>query len=284
MSKHSLSEIKTKYKSLTAKEKQLADFVLDHPEKAVAMSVSELAQAAGVVKSLVIRFCQSLGFSGYTEFRLSLSGELARNVQFNYIPYISPTDNSTDILDKVFSANIKTLHDTALGIDRKVLSEAVELLQSADNIYIYGIGTSAGIVTDFQYRLMQLGYTAFCFTDVAAMKVSTLNIKTGDVAFGISNSGRTVPTIDALNLAKQSGAKTICLTSYPDSEITHICDFPLIISSDEIQYPIEAISARIAHISVLDTISISLSAKDFDGAASRQAKSHDLINTIRYGG
>jgi len=112
MSKHSLSEIKTKYKSLTAKEKQLADFVLDNPEKAVKMSVSELAQAAGVVKSLVIRFCQSLGFSGYTEFRLSLSGELARNVQFNYIPYISPTDNSTDILDKVFSANIKTKYLT----------------------------------------------------------------------------------------------------------------------------------------------------------------------------
>lgn len=284
MNKHSLSKIKTEYKKLTAKEKQLADFVLKSPEAVVKMSVSELAEKAGVVKSLVIRFCQSLGFAGYTEFRLSLSGELARNVQFNYIPYISPEDNPTDILDKVFSANIKTLHDTALGINRKTLSKVVDLLGNAQNIYIYGIGTSSGIVTDFQYRLMQLGFTAFCFTDIASMKVSTLNIKPGDVAFGISNSGRTIATIDTLRLAKEKGAKTICLTGYPDSEITVSCDFPLVISTDEIQYPIEAISARIAHISVLDAISISLSAKDFEGAVNRQAQTHDLINTIRYGG
>lgn len=282
--KNCLAQIKTEYKNLTAKERQLADFVLKNYEAVVTMTIANLAEAAGVVKSLIIRFCQSLGFTGYSQFKLALSRELARNEQFNYTPYIDRNDKAPDILDKIFSANIKTLHDTAAGIDRKTLSEIVDLLGNAANIYIYGIGTSAGIVTDFQYRLMQLGYTAFCFTDVASMKVSTLNIRPGDVAIGISNSGRTVPTIDTLQLAKQSGAVTVCLTGYPKSKITKHSDYPLVIFTDEIHYPIEAISARIAHISVLDAISIALSAKNYDKAISRQAQTHDLIDTIRYGG
>lgn len=279
---HCLSLIKSKYDTLTQKEKKAADYILENAEKVVNMSISELAHNAGVVQSLIVRLCQSLGFSGYSKFKLSLSGELARNKEFNYVPYISPRDNSSDILDKIFSANIKTLHDTATGLDRSILSDAVELFFNAEHIYIYGIGTSAGIVNDFQYRLMQLGFTAFCFTDVISMKVSTMNINENDAAIGISNSGRTIATVEALQLAKEKGAKTVGLTSYPDSKITKCCDFPIVIQTDEIQYPIEAISARIAHISVLDAICVALSAKKYDNASIRAKQTRELINTVRF--
>lgn len=277
-----LATIKTRYDSLTAKEKQLADYILSNYEKIVAMSVGELSANAGVVKSVVIRCCKTLGFSGYSEFKIALAAELAKNKNFNYVPYISPKDNTGDVLDKIFSANIKTLHDTADRIDREVLSGLVEKLYSAKNIYIYGVGTSAGIVNDFQYRLMQLGYTAFCFTDVPSMKVSTMNIKSGDIAIGISNSGRTIATVDTLRLAGEQGAVTACITSHADSPITNASDYPLVIFTDEIQYPIEAISSRIAHISVLDAISISLSARKYDEAVERAAKTTVIIDTVRY--
>lgn len=277
-----LSTIKTEYNNLTAKEKTVADYILKNYEKVVTMTTAELADAAGVVKSVIVRCCQSLGFSGYAQLKLSLSRELARNEQFNYIPYIDAKDKPTDIMDKIFSANIKTLHDTIENLDKKMLENVVNLLEKANNIYIYGIGTSSGIVCDFQYRLMQLGYTAFCFTDISHMKVSTLNIKKGDVAIGISNSGRTMATVDTLKLARAKGAKTVCLTAYPNSEITEQSDYPIVIYTDEIQYPIEAISARIAHISVLDAITVSLSAKNYNFAIEYSAQTHDLINTVRY--
>ena len=128
---------------------------------------------------------------------------------------------------------------------------------------------------------MQLGFTSFCFTDVPSMKISTMNIKKGDVAIGISNSGRTVATIDALKLAKEQGAKIACITSYHKSPITQVCDYPIEVYTDEIQYPIEAISARIAHLSVIDALSISLSSKDYENALNRSKKAHELINTMR---
>lgn len=277
-----LSAIKINYNKLTNKEKELADYILQNYEEVVSMPTAELAERAGVVKSVIVRMCRALGFSGYAEFKLMLSRETVRNEQLNFTPYIDKTDAPEQILGKIFAANVKTLHDTAEGINKEIFTGAVGAFANAENIYIYGIGTSAGVVCDFQYRLMQLGFTAFCFTDVANMKVSTLNITKNDVAIGISNSGRTIATVESLAYAREKGAKTVCLTSYPDSEITKQSDFPLVIKTDEIQYPIEAISARIAHISVLDSIAVSLSAMHYDAAVERSVKTRDLIDTVRY--
>ena len=123
---------------------------------------------------------------------------------------------------------------------------------------------------------------SFFFNDVPAMKVSTMNIKPGDVAIGISHSGRTVATVDALKRAKEQGAKTVCITSYPESEITKICDYPIEIYSDEIQYPMEAISARIAHMSVTDALAVALSSENYEEAEKRAKKTYELVNTVRF--
>ncbi len=277
-----LPAIKAEYRNLTKKERQLADYVLENYESVVSMTASELSERAGVVKSLIVRFCRALGFSGYTEFKLMLSRELARNEQFNFTPYISREDSNEDIFKKIFSSNIKTLHDTLNGLDTDVFSKAVETLERAGNIYIYGVGTSAGIANDFQYRLTETGRTAFFFNDIVSMRVSALNIKEGDAAIGISHTGRTAATVDALKFAKEKGVKTVCVTSYPNSEITKYCDYPIVIKTDEIQYPIEAISARIALISVLDSLAVALSSKKYDEAVERSAENHDLIETLRY--
>lgn len=282
MQKLCLAVIKQKYEKLTAKERNVAEFILANYEDAVGLSISQLSDRAGVVKSVVVRFCKSLGFEGYSDFKVSLAAELAKNKDFNFVPYITRDDTAENVMEKIFSANIKTLHDTMKNIDRKMLGNIVESLYKAQNIYIYGVGTSAGIVNDFQYRLMLLGYTVFSFTDVPSMKVSTINIKKGDMAIGISNSGRTAATVDTLKLAAQAGAVTACITSFEDSEIMKVCDLPLTVFTDEIQYPIEAISARIAHISVLDSIAISLSAKDYEKAIERSAGTRNIMNTIRY--
>ena len=277
-----LTVIKQKYDSLTPVEKKIADYILLESQSVISMPVAEFAENAGVVKSAIIRCCKTLGFEGYSELKMSLAIELSKNKQLGFVPYIDKNDSVHAIVEKVFSANVKTLHDTAEEINISTVEKVVEAIDKSNVIYIYGIGTSAVIASDFQYRLTQVGYTAICFTDVPSMKVSTLNIKEGDLAFGVSNSGSTTATADALSLAKEMGAATACITSFPDSLITKICDLPLVISSDEIQYPIEAISSRIAQISLLDSIIISLSSKHYDDALERAKKTKDFVDRGRY--
>ena len=277
-----LLTIKNQYHTLTAAEQTIADYILQNSQEVIHMPIDALARNAGVAKSAIIRCCKSLGFDGYSDLKIALAMELSQHKKLNYNPYIDPQDDAGTILDKVFSANVKTLHDTSDKLNREVLQKAVDVLDKAGIIYIYAIGTSAGIANEFQYRLMQIGKTALCIQDVPTMKVSSLNIKEGDVAVGISHSGRTIATIEALQLAAAKGAETICITSYPKSEITKSSRLAIEIYSDEIDYPMEAISSRIAHLSVIDVLTIALSARNYDAALERARETHELVNTIRY--
>lgn len=277
-----LSLIRSKYSSFTAAEKKAADFVMKNRDRVISMSVAEFSEAANMAKSAVIRFCKSSGFDGFSDFKISLAMELSKNKKLNYTPYIYPDDTASDIFDKVFSANVKTLHDTAENIDREIIEKVINVLFNAKSIYIYGVGTSRAMAEDFQYRLMQLGKNAFCYSDVVSMKISALNITEDDVAIGISHSGRTVPTVEALSAAKDKGALTICLTSNHQSPITKQSALPIEVYTDEVEYPIEAISARIAHLSVIDAITTALSARNYDDTLQRSILSSKIIDTIRY--
>lgn len=278
-----LQLIRAQYDTLTGAEKRIADHVLQYSSDVVFMSVGQLAEHAQVARSAVIRFCKSLGFTGYTQLKLALAAELSKNKELNYTPYIYPNDSAELIMDKVFSANVKALHDTAAFLDKKAAGAVLDLMAKAENIYLYGIGTSASMVTELQYRLMQLGYNSFAFTDPPTMKVSTMNITARDLALGISHSGRTVATIDTLKLAGSAGAPAVCMTSYPGSPITCVCQEVLCVHSDEVQYPVEAMSAKIAQLSLIYALTTALSARNYEDTVRRSKCARDLVNTIRIG-
>lgn len=282
--KSCLQAIRHRYESLTAAEKKIADYILQNAERVMLMSIGELSESAGAAKSAVVRCCKSLGFEGYSQMKIALAAEMSRNKQLNYAPYIYPEDSVDTILDKVFSANVKAVHDTAEQLDRAAVKSALERISAAGSIYLYGVGTSAGAVLDFQYRLMQLGFSAFAFTDDSTMRVSTINIREGDVAIGISYSGRAVATIETMELARAAGAWTVCITGYPDSPITRVCHDPISVHSDEIQYPVEAMSAKIAQYSLIYAMTVALSAQNYEDTVLRAKRTRDLLDAIRLDG
>lgn len=276
-----LQTIRNHYDMLTPAEQRIADYILAHSETVTEMTTEQLAQASGAAKSAVIRCCQSLGFEGYAQLKRQLTVELSKNRQLNYVPYIYANDGAQTILEKVFSANVKALHDTLDHLNAAVMEQVLDRLQSAHQIFLYGVGTSASMVIELQYRLMLLGYSAFALTDPGTMKISTMNISSGDVALAISYSGRTIATKQALALAAKAGATTICITSYPQSPLALESQLPLCVYSDEVQYPVEAMSAKIAQLSLIYAMTTALSARTYNDTVLRAKRTRELINSIR---
>lgn len=276
-----LQTIRIRYDILTTTEKKIADYILLHQADIPEMSVGELADRSGTAKSAVIRCCKSLGFDGYTQLKLSLTAELSKHRQLNYAPYICPEDTPAQIIEKVFSANIKALHDTAEQLVQEQIEQILDLLANARHICLYGVGTSASMVTELQYRLMQLGYDAFAYTDPVSMRISTMNMDHRDVAIAISYRGQTAPTVHAMELAKETGAATVCITSFPDSPLAKLCSFPICIYPDEVQYPVEAMSAKIAQLSLIYALTTALSVRHYEDTVKRAKKTRALISAIR---
>jgi DNA-binding MurR/RpiR family transcriptional regulator len=197
------------------------------------------------------------------------------------MPAVSPEDDTRTIFDKVFQSGIKTLRDTLSMMDHQTVETAVKMLHEASRVEFYGVGTSATIATDAYFRLMRIGYPAGSATDSQIMRISAASLVPGQVAVGISHSGRAAETIDAMRLAKAQGAGTIVITSHRDSQICKYADLVLCVYSDESRYPVEAVSARLAHIAVLDAICVALAILNNERTTRHIHKMNELFGEIR---
>ena len=66
-------------------------------------------------------------------------------------------------------------------------------------IDVYGVGASAFVAMDFQQKLHRIGQVAFAWSDTHIALTSAALLQPGDVAIGISHTGVTTDTIDALD-------------------------------------------------------------------------------------
>lgn len=270
-----LASIRNLYDHLTKTERQIADYVLTNSEVVVNMNVAALSKAANVAGSAIIRFCKSIGYTGFSQFRLSLAMELASRPK-PLIPALSSTDSSQEITLKVFDSGLRTLQNTVSMLDFDILEQFVEKLISATRICVFGVGTSSPIAEDAQFRFLQLGYPASCYRDILFMPIAALNMKKGEVAIAISHSGQTESTLESLKLAKQQGAITAAITSYRSSPLAKISEFAITAYPDDINYPVQAVSARLAHICILDAITVILTLRGGE-KATELLKNRDLI-------
>lgn len=256
-----LSRIHNCYDSLTDTEKKIADTVFSSPKDAVKMTVKELAERSGTVPSAVVRFCKSIGATGFSDFKICLSAQLGSKTPTAEMLPVSEGDDPQQVFSKVFASGINTLEDTLSMIDFSQAESIVRLLQQAIRVVFFGVGTSSVIAMDAQYRFAQLGIATSACTDILFMNVTAANLKAGDIAVCISHSGNTKATVDAMRRAKKAGAATVAVSSFAHSRLAKESDYKLIAFSDDKNYPVEAVSARIAHICILDALMMSLAAK-----------------------
>lgn len=271
-----LAAIRNQYKYLARTGRMIADYVLANSGSVIHMNVARLAEASGTTGSAVIRFCKSIGYSGFSDFRLSLAMELA-DPSSPRLPVIRRTDTAAEVADKIFHASIQTMKNTLAMLDCQGLRAIAEQCQRAKKICFFGVGTSYPVVTDAQYRFMSLGYPAVCYTDILFMSVAAQNMEEGEIAVAVSHSGRTAVTAEALKLAKKRGAVTVAVTSYRRTPLAEYADYCLTAYPDDVNYPVEAVSARLAHICILDTLEGILATLSKESDMEERLKSRDHI-------
>lgn len=278
------TQIKRLYCNLTSAERKVATYVIESPQEVTGLTVHQLAEKCEVASSAVIRFCKSVQLQGFSELKIELARELGskREEQKNALPSVGHESGTEGVVRKVFSAGMSTLQDTLDKLDFPKVEKMSEILVRAKHIFLFGIGTSSTVVTDAQYRLSQLGLWATACVDVLLMGVTAANLEEGDVVLAISHSGRTKAVVDAVRLAKKKGATVIAITSFTDSLLYQESDVAATVFADEATYPVEAVSARVAHICLVDSLAMLLATHNYDSFADHIKSRNDVLEGIRY--
>lgn len=271
---NSLTRIRAKLPALAASEARVANWVMQQPEKIMALSMAQVAQACGVSDTTVLRFCRNAGFQGYTDLKLSIARDLTSPTQVIHDD-IAEDDPPAVIARKVFMSNIQALYDTLEVLDEGALARAVTLLQNARQILIVGVGTSAPIVQGMYNMLMRLGLNCKAETDSYLQLMEVALLGPDDVVVGISQSGSSKDPVYTLKQAKANGVPTICITGNAQSPITQYADVTLLSVAREAR--IEAIASRLAQMTIGDALYIIVALKKIDTALQNEKLIWDAL-------
>lgn len=235
----------------------MAERVLADPRGTAAMTISELATAATTSETTVLRFSKRLGLSGYPRLRLALAEESARP---RALPAsqtdISAGDSIDDVIRKIALSDASAVEETAEQLDRDTLAQTAKFIARAVRVDIYGSGASAVVAADLQQKLHRIGCLAFAWSDPHIALTSAALLGPRDIAIGISHSGTTHETIEAITTAKANGARTVAITNFPLSPLAKTVDLVLTTAARETSLRSGATASRIAALTVVDCLYI----------------------------
>jgi DNA-binding MurR/RpiR family transcriptional regulator len=248
-----LLQIRSLYDSLSQTQRQLADYMLDHADEIPFLSVHELARAAGVSVATISRFARAVGHDSFKEFKTQLGKDSLSSVTGIYRA-ITPGDSDEDIIEKVFLGNIKSLEETLKIVSHEDLIRAAKTLAVSERIVLFGIGSSGNIARDAALRLAHLDVQAEAHSDSYEILVHAARLKKGEVAFGISHTGRSNTTVEALALAGKNGATTIGMSNCLKSPLHEKSRIFLCTSFPESRVEAAALSSLVAQLCLIDVL------------------------------
>ncbi|MDQ0254152.1 DNA-binding MurR/RpiR family transcriptional regulator [Evansella vedderi] len=247
------SRIDVTMAKLRASELKIVEFIKENREEIIHLSITEVAERSNTSESSVVRLCKRLGYKGFQDLKIHLAKEVMTPEKVISNDDIEKEDNITTIKQKIFQSNIQVLYDSLEVLKEEELEKAVNALLNANLIEIYGTGASGVVTKDAQHKLLKLGVKVITYSDSILQTMSASLLNKGDVVLGISHTGSNRDVLNAMKLAKETGATLICITNASKSPMTKISDIILHTAAKETLYRTDAVS-RIAQLTTIDIL------------------------------
>ena len=196
--------IESKYEELTEVEKIIAEYFLETED--TDLTSKTVSNKLFISEAALTRFAKKLNLSGYREFVYKYQSSRQSNFKRKKDIGLPVFDSYREILLKSYNLyNYK---------DYEKLAEA---MLNVDRIYIYGVGSSGYLATEFAQRLIRLGLDAEAITDTHMLLLNSVRLKRDSLVMGISYSGKSIEVIAGLKKAGEKGCKTVLFVAN-DSE------------------------------------------------------------------
>lgn len=265
--------------------RRIAERVLQDPRAASGMTIGDLARAAKCSEATVVRLANEVGYSGYREFRLRLAEETAiANVRAEDTQYAGDIDADDDletVVGKIATADTRAVQDTASALDLETLRAVSAAIGDARRIALIGVGASGLAAQDLHHKLARVGLASSAHTDVHDALPAAALLHPGDVAVGFSHSGRTADVVDALRVARDSGATTVAVTDAPASPIARLAAHTLLTAAHESAFRSGATASRIAQLTVVDCMFVAVAQRLPDLGRDALARTRTAIDDRR---
>jgi DNA-binding MurR/RpiR family transcriptional regulator len=247
---------------------RIAAVITGDPESVAHASIVDLAERTATSTATVTRFSRALGFKGYANLRVAIATETGRAEQARWETDISgdiaPEDSLDSVLKVIATADTRAIQATAGGLDMADVERVAAAIAAAGRVEIFGLGSSGTAGREMAFRLERIRIPVWSRSDTHTALTNAALLGPGDVAIGLSHSGRTVEVIETLAEAADHGALTVAVTSYPRSPLADTADVVFTTAVHETTFRLAALSALHSTLLVLDLIYVAVAQRTYE--------------------
>ena len=207
--------------SLPKRLTQVATYALANPDEIAFGTVASIAASASVQPSTLVRFSQALGYQGFTDLQEVFRSRLRDRV-LNYEERIQQLRqhgeqaSKSHIIFQGFSeASEKSIATLREKLEPEKLDRAVEILSTAETIYLVGLRRSFPITSYMAYALGKLGVRNVLVQATGGLAQEELGFASAsDVVLAISFTPYASETIA---LAQAAASRKVPVVAITDS-------------------------------------------------------------------
>jgi DNA-binding MurR/RpiR family transcriptional regulator len=222
---------------VTPKGMTIARFVAANPRSASFTSASDVAQQVDVNVATVVRFAQSLGFSGWPEFQLHLRHRylgslLPSGLMRDHQPVVADSP-----LEGALLRDAQNLQDALTSIDFEEGRRVAQLIADAPRTLVISSGSYSAVGQIFAHLARFMGYDVQLETRGGAHLVAALStFKPGDCLLTI-NFWRVVKELMlTTEYCRAHGMTTIAITDSLFSPQARAAEHALVVPTESISF------------------------------------------------
>ncbi|GIN20458.1 MAG TPA: MurR/RpiR family transcriptional regulator [Bacillus bacterium] len=228
--------VQSQYGNLSKGQQKVAKYLLENPREFALHSAKEIGEKAGLSETTVIRFCYAIGLSGYSELQKNVRDQFIseKSSLANY--YSSKLDivDESRFFEQVMEKDIQFIRETMMRINEADFQKAVDLLESAEKVYICGLRSSFSMANWLAFSLGIVRKNVQLIrrdTDDVLSMISGMNSDSVFVALSFHRYMK--ETIHIAEMAKGKGACIVGITDSPVAPLRDIADILLPLYSAE---------------------------------------------------
>lgn len=239
---------------------RIADYLMSLTrdfDRLVRVTSADIAEETGTSKTMVVRFAQSLGYTGFSDLKAALLSEVHRSSQGRRFSL----EQHSEWLDHIVALVEMSMAAIGNVLDGKAFRKAVALTATASSVIWFGTGDSGIIAESCYHKSLLVGLSSQLVRTVEQMQILAPRLSSEDVVVVISQSAQWASYAPPLRVARSNGAAVILVTSSRQPVIGEVADVILLTTSPDVMIDKRPFTVRAPQMVVLDALLLEASGR-----------------------
>jgi DNA-binding MurR/RpiR family transcriptional regulator len=262
-----LPQIASRYKTLTPRQRKVAEYLFHNLNQAILLNSRQLAAKAGVSEATLIRFITSLGFAGFPEFKKTVGQKILEDSSTSkrLAESARTLKGRMSMVKSILNGDVENIQAMNAHMAEEVFENAVKRICGARRLYVLGLRSSYSLAFYLAFNLR------FFLTSVTLIELGIGDIPeqlrdmgSADVLVAISFKRYTREVVRITEKTKIKGTYVLAVTNSELSPIAQLADGILIAQTGIPSY----FESFVAPMSLLNALITAVAVKKKEKAVS----------------